>query len=148
MFRNTKFSVIFRASDHPHGRFRIASNSQRIAVEDDLRRVLSFTIHRTEGTFGDVRVNYQLVYSRNYPGSLNAFVDIRNAESDVSSKKDILVEFRIYIIRIYSLFSLKCGQSGKIWPHTNPYLVTCRIPFIMIDLYGKEFVDCVFDCLK
>ena len=83
---------MFRASDNPHGRIRIASNAQRIAVEDDLRRVLSFTFHRTEGTFGDVRVNYQLVYSRNYPDSLNGFVVIGNAESDVSSRKNILVE--------------------------------------------------------
>ena len=53
---------------------------------------LSFTFHRTEGTFGDVRVNYQLVYSRNYPDSLNGFVVIGNAERDVSSRKNILVE--------------------------------------------------------
>jgi hypothetical protein len=85
----TNFFLQFSASDNPHGRFRIASNTQRITVENDLSRVLRFTIQRIEGKFGDVRVNYQLVYSRNYPGSLNGFVVIRNEESDVSFGRDI-----------------------------------------------------------
>ena len=87
--QGTFFFLQFSASDNPHGRFRIASNTQRITVENDLSRVLRFTIQRIEGKFGDVRVNYQLVYSRNYPGSLNGFVVIRNEESDVSFGRDL-----------------------------------------------------------
>ena len=87
--QGTYFFLQFSASDNPHGRFRIASNTQRITVENNLSRVLRFTIQRIEGKFGDIRVNYQLVYSRNYPGSLNGFVVIRNEESDVSFGRDI-----------------------------------------------------------
>ena len=78
------YSSLFRASDYPHGRFRLGTSTQRITVEDDLSRVLRFTVQRTEGKFGDVSVNYQLAYSRNYPGSLNRFVVIRDGESEVS----------------------------------------------------------------
>ena len=58
-------------------------------MENDLSRVLRFAIQRVAGTFGDVRVNYQLLYSRNYPSSLSGFVVMKNGESDVSSKEDI-----------------------------------------------------------
>ena len=90
LFQNSKVNFIFtscliRASDYPHGRFRIASGSEQILVRSDLTRILQFMIERVDGVFGNVRVNFQLIYSRNFPVSLDGFVLVQNGERSVST---------------------------------------------------------------
>lgn len=121
-----------RASDNPHGVFRIGSNTQRITVGKDLSRVLSFKIQRTGGRFGDVRVNYQLVYSRNYPGSLNGFLVIHDGENE-KTKSVVLDEnsFLYFSSRFTLTLSGVMFQGdgvSDILPKLNPSASTEDIP--------------------
>lgn len=70
-----------RANDNPHGAFRLRPNAQRITIDENLSRTLSFTVERIGGKFGEVKVSYSLEYSKE---NSKGYVTIGNDEIDVS----------------------------------------------------------------
>lgn len=74
-------SLVIPFNDDPFGVFAIAKSNldqevaEDVLSEDDMADVTSFTILRQQGTFGDVRVAWEIVSSR-FPGGLPLMDDL------------------------------------------------------------------------
>ncbi|KAM9743556.1 adhesion G-protein coupled receptor V1 isoform 2-T3 [Menidia menidia] len=118
-------SVLIPFNDDPFGVFAIADNNldQEIAEdvlsEDDMADVTSFTILRQQGTFGDVRVSWEIVSGR-FPQGLPRMDDLLLLASFPDE-----VELRPYARRHHSatdawFFSGLPGAFGTISPGDAP----------------------------
>ncbi|XP_075324846.1 adhesion G-protein coupled receptor V1 [Odontesthes bonariensis] len=118
-------SVLIPFNDDPFGVFAIAGNdldqevAEDVLSEDDMGDVSSFTILRQQGTFGDVRVSWEIVSGR-FPQGLPLMDDLLL----LASFPDV-VELRPYARRHHSatdswFFSGLPGAYGTISPGDAP----------------------------
>ncbi|XP_056276017.1 adhesion G-protein coupled receptor V1 [Pseudoliparis swirei] len=121
-------SILIPLNDDPFGVFAIANSNldQEIAEdvlsEDDMANVASFTILRQQGTFGDVRVAWEIVSGR-FPEGLPLMDDLLLLASFPDE-----VELRPHARRHHSatdtwFFSGLPGAYGTISPEDGPAAV-------------------------
>uniref|UniRef100_A0A3Q3J0J5 Adhesion G-protein coupled receptor V1 n=1 Tax=Monopterus albus TaxID=43700 RepID=A0A3Q3J0J5_MONAL len=121
-------SVLIPFNDDPFGVFAIADNNldQEVAEDvlskDSMADVTSFTILRQQGTFGDVRVAWE-IYSGSFPEGLPMMDDLLLLASFPDK-----VELRPYDRRPHSatdtwFFSGQPGAYGTISPEDGPAAV-------------------------
>ncbi|KAM9857814.1 adhesion G-protein coupled receptor V1 [Aulostomus maculatus] len=118
-------SLVIPFNDDPFGVFAIADSNrdqevaEDVLSEDDMADVTSFTILRQQGTFGDVRVAWEIVSGR-FPGGLPLMDDLLLLASFPDE-----VELRPHARRHHSAtdtwyFSGLPGAYGTISPEDGP----------------------------
>ncbi|KAI3372466.1 hypothetical protein L3Q82_022949 [Scortum barcoo] len=121
-------SVLIPFNDDPFGVFAITDSNldqevaEDVLSEDDMADVTSFTILRQQGTFGDVRVAWEIVSGR-FPGGLPLMDDLL-LQASFPDK----VELRPHARRHHSatdtwFFSGLPGAYGTIAPEDGPAAV-------------------------
>ncbi|XP_051279685.1 adhesion G-protein coupled receptor V1 isoform X2 [Dicentrarchus labrax] len=121
-------SVLIPFNDDPFGVFAIADSNldqevaEDVLSEDDMADVTSFTILRQQGTFGDVRVAWEIVTGR-FPEGLPLMDDLLLLASFPDE-----VELRPHARRHHSatdtwFFSGLPGAYGTIFPEDGPAAV-------------------------
>ncbi|KAM9822621.1 adhesion G-protein coupled receptor V1 isoform 2-T2 [Syngnathus typhle] len=118
-------SLVIPFNDDPYGVFAIADSdldqevAEDVLSEDDMADVTSFSILRQQGTFGDVRVAWEIV-SAHFPEGLPPMDDLLLLASFSDS-----VELRPRARRHHSatdtrFFSGRNGSYGTIQPEESP----------------------------
>uniref|UniRef100_A0A3P8WCF8 Adhesion G-protein coupled receptor V1 n=1 Tax=Cynoglossus semilaevis TaxID=244447 RepID=A0A3P8WCF8_CYNSE len=122
-------SVLIPFNDDPFGVFAIADKNldqevaEDVLSDDDMSDIASFTILRHQGTFGDVRVAWEIV-SGSFPEGLPLMDDLLLLASFPDE-----VELRPHARRHHSatdtwFFSGLPGAYGTIWPEDGPAAVS------------------------